>query len=182
MTRKMKTLWLAAAVALAIPSMTALAEPGGGMGGMGGGYGHPMGGMRGCHNQMGRMADRLGLTDAQQNQIDDLHDQTRKDMRPLWRQKRDIMRKMQALNPEDKNYVSEVKKLAKTQGELTEKMTIIMAQSRAKFYTILTDAQKAKLKQMREQRRKAYMGRRDRGMGGGGPGGMGNGPGRMGGM
>jgi len=143
MSKGMKTLWLAAAVALALPSLTAMADPR-----MGG----PMGGT-GCHDHMGRMADTLGITDAQQKRIDALHDQTRKDMRPLWRQKRDLMRKLRALSPDDRNYVSEVKELAEKQGDLTEKMIVARAQSRAKFYAILTDAQKAKLKQMREDRR-----------------------------
>jgi Spy/CpxP family protein refolding chaperone len=103
-------------------------------------------------------------------------------MKPLFEQKRDIMRQMWKLNPDDRDYMDQVKKLADKQAGLTEQMIIAGAQARAKFRAVLTDAQKAKLKQMREQRRKAYENRRDRGMGGGGPGGMGNGPGRMGGM
>ena len=141
MSKGMKMLWLAAAVALAMPSLTAMAD------------GHMMGGKHGCHDHMGRMAQALGLTDAQQKKIDALHEQTRKDMRPLWEQKRDNMRKMWALNPDDEGYMAEVKKLAKKQADLTEKTIIAKAQSRAKFYAILTDAQKAKLKKMREDRR-----------------------------
>jgi Spy/CpxP family protein refolding chaperone len=140
----MKTLWLAAALALTLPSLTAMADPRMMSG--------PTSGMHGCHDHMGRMADTLGITDAQQKQIDNLHDQTHKDMRTLWRQKHKNMRAMMALNPDDKNYVPEVKKLAKEQADLTEKMIIARAQARAKFYAILTDAQKAKLKKMHEDR------------------------------
>jgi periplasmic protein CpxP/Spy len=181
MTRNTRTLWLAAAVALAMPSMAAMADGGmgGGMG-MGGGYGHPMGGMHGrgmhdgCsgrHDRMERMADKLGLTDAQKKQMQALRDDTRKTMRPLFEQKRDNMRQMMKLNPDDKDYMDQVKKLAAKQADLTEQMIIAGAQARTKFRAILTDEQKAKLKQMHEERRKAYEDRHDRGMGGGGPGG-----------
>ena len=145
MSKGMKTLWLAAALALTLPSLTAMADPG-----MMGG---PMSGHHGMHGCTDRMAKTLGLTDAQQKQVDALHEQTRQDIRPLWQQKRENMRKMWALNPDDKNYVSEVKELAEKQGDLTEKMIVARAQSRAKFYAILTDAQKTKLKQMHEERK-----------------------------
>lgn len=145
MSKGMKTLWLAAALALALPSLTAMAD------------GHMMGGsmsghhgMHGCHD---RMAKVLGLTDAQQKQIDALHTQTRQDIRPLWKQKHEDMHKLWTLNPDDKHYMSEVKELAKKQGDLTEKMIIAKAKARAKFYAILTAAQKAKLKKMHEDRR-----------------------------
>jgi protein CpxP len=191
MTTKTKSLWLVAAVALALPTLTAQANPGMGGMGMDGGYGHPMGDMRGqgmhdgCSDRhgrhghgdrMGRMAEKLGLTDAQKKQMQEIRDETRKTMKPLFEQKRDIMRQMWKLDPDSKDYMDQVKKLAAKQADLTEQMIIAGAQARAKFSAVLTADQKAKLKQMREQRRKAYQEhRQDKG-------GMGDGPGRMQGM
>ena len=146
MSKGMKMLWLAAALALALPSMTAMAD-GHMMGGM---HGHGMHGMHDCHDHM---AKALGLTEAQQKQVDALHTQAHKEMHPLWEQKHEDMHKLWTLNPDDKNYMAEVKKLAEKQGDLTEKMVIAHAQYRAKFYAILTAAQKEKLKQMREDHR-----------------------------
>ncbi len=145
MSKGMKTLWLAAALALTLPSLTAMADPRMMSG--------PMGGMHSMHGCSDRMAKTLGLTDVQQKQIDALHAQTRQDMRPLWKQKRENMHKIWALNPDDKNYASEVKALAEKQGDLTEKMIVARAQSHAKFYAILTDPQKTKLKQAHEDRK-----------------------------
>ncbi|HXH65491.1 MAG TPA: Spy/CpxP family protein refolding chaperone [Mariprofundaceae bacterium] len=184
MTRNMKTLWLAAAVALAVPSLTAMADGMGGMG-MGGGYGHPgdMRGHDGCsdrhgrmdrHDRMERMADKLGLTDAQKKQMQALRDETRKTMQPLFEQKRDIMRQMWQLDPDARDYMDQVKRLAAKQADLTQQMIIAGAEARTKFRAVLTDEQKAKLKQMREERRKAYEDRSGHGMG--------DGHGHMGGM
>jgi len=168
MIRNTRTLVLAAAVALAMPPMAAMAD--GGMGGGMGYGGHSMGGMHhhdmhGCsdrhgrmdrHDRMERMAKKLGLTDAQKKQMQALHEETRKTMRPLFRQKRENMRQMWKLDPDSRDYMAQVKKLAEKQGDLTEQMVIAGARARAKFRAILTSEQKQKLKQMREQRRKAY--------------------------
>lgn len=185
MTTKTKTLWLATAVALVMPTLTAHADPRMGGMGMDGGYGHPTGDMRGhgmhdgCSDRhgrhghgdrMGRMAEKLGLTDAQKKQMQEVRDETRKTMKPLFQQKRDIMRQMWKLDPDDKGYMAQVKKLAAQQADLTEKMIVAGAEARSKFRAVLTADQKAKLKQMREQRRKAYQEHRQ---------GMGDGQGRM---
>lgn len=165
MTGKTRTVWLATAVALALP-MGAWAAGGMGDGPMGGMRGHH--GMHGCmgnHDRMDRLARKLGLTDAQKKQIQTLREETRKDMKPLFQQKRQNMRQMRMLNPDDKDYMDRVKELARKQADLTEKMIVAGAESRSKFRAILTDAQRAKLKQMRENRRKAYRDRR--GMDGG---------------
>jgi periplasmic protein CpxP/Spy len=185
MTTKTKTLWLAAAVALALPTLSAHADPRMGGMGMDGGYGHTKGDMRGhgmhdgCSDRHGhrdrmeRMAEKLGLTDAQKKQMKEVRDETRKTMKPLFQQKRDIMRQMWKLDPDDRGYMAQVRKLAAKQADVTEKMIIAGAQARAKFRAVLTADQKAKLKQMREERRKAYQQHRQgKGMGGDGPGRM----------
>lgn len=151
MSKGMKTLWLAAALALALPPLAAMADGrmmDGPMGGM-----HDHGHMHRMHDCHDRMAKALGLTDAQQKQIDALHTQAHKTIGPLWKQKHENMHKLWALNPDARDYMAEVKKLAEKQGDLTEKMIIARSQARAKFYAILTPAQKAKLKQMHEDRR-----------------------------
>lgn len=166
-----RTLLLAGALALVMP-LGAWAA-----GGMGDGPGGPMGGMSGHHGMydcnrndrmehMQRMEQQLGLTDAQKQQVKALHEEARKEMRPLYLDKHEYMRQMWKLNPDDKNYMSEVKNLAEKQGDLTEKMVIAKAKLRAKFYAILTGSQRDKLKQMHQMRHRARKGMGD-GMHGG---------------
>lgn len=156
-----RTLLIAGALALVMPlGAWAAGGMGGGMGGGPSGSMDRMSGHYGMHDcnrhkrmqRMERMERSLGLTDAQKKQVKALHEEAWKEMKPLYRQKHEYMRQMWKLNPDDKGYMSEVKNLAEKQGDLTEKMVIAKAQLRAKFFSILTDAQKAKLKKMHEMR------------------------------
>ena len=147
------------------------------------------GGKRGMMQE--RMAQSLNLTDKQQDQFKQIHRDARDQMqsiRDAMQDNRDALRK---LDPTAKDYMKQVDKLAAEKGSLVESMVRTRAKTRAEIAAILTPDQRARMSELRKQRRSMRQGggnnpRGDwgqgRGPGGKGPGnGPGNGRG-MGGM
>ncbi len=77
------------------------------------------------------------------------------------------------LDPQDKDYMGKVDRLAAEKGQLVEKMVKLSAKQRADCYAILTPEQRSKLTEMRKNR----LGRWGQGSGPRGGRGMGRGPG-----
>jgi len=128
------------------------------------------GGCEGGHSErhMQRLAQQLNLTDEQQQKIRAIHEQDRDDFRKIGQQMRDNRKALYRLDTSDAGYEARVKKLARGQGELVERMIVLHSRERAEVRALLTPEQREtaqKLKQQRRDRMKDRMrdGKGDRG-------------------
>lgn len=140
------------------------------------------------HHGMQHMAQQLNLSDKQKDQFKQLHRKSRDRMQTIRDAMKDNREALMKLDPQDRDYMSKVDKLATEKGRLVERSVKQFAKMRADFYAILTPEQRSKLAEMRKQ----HQGRRghcggmhgergmDRGPGGAPGGGMGPGPRGMG--
>ncbi len=145
-----KSLFAATAVAALL---TATAFAAGGRHDRGGMHdgGPPMDGMGGMGMHPGmldRMADELGLSDAQRQTIRGLFEAAR----PAMQANRDEMRKNAELlrnaEPGDKDYQAVVERVSRASGELASRAVGDGAQLRARVWAVLTPEQRVKAKEM----------------------------------
>ncbi len=124
----------------------------------------PMQGMQGnclqpgqrMQQMMDRMAERIGLSEAQKKQADAMHKKLGEDMQALRDEKQEISKALMELEPESKTYANESKRLAKMTGSVSERMTLLRARHRTEFYGILTAEQKTKLKAWHEEQQQMW--------------------------
>lgn len=110
-----------------------------------------------------RLAEKLNLTDAQKQQAKTIFQETRKQTEPIRAELRQNHKALsEAVKADNK---VQIEKLSRSQGELMGRLMTARNESRAKFYSILTPAQKGKLEQLHsafrqrmEQRRAAARG------------------------
>jgi Spy/CpxP family protein refolding chaperone len=112
-----------------------------------GGPGGPPGGM-----DM-RLLLQLDLTDAQQQQIKALLDQQRTDLQPYQEQLWQAREAMQAAVEADTFDEAVVRGLAVSEGQATTELSVIRARTQAAISRLLTTEQRAKLAELRQQRR-----------------------------
>ena len=117
-----------------------------------------MGGMHmdgmGMHPRMlERMADELGLSDAQRQTIRGLYESARPAMQANREQLRQSAAQLRDVEPGSKDYQSTVERASRTAGELASRAVSDAAQLRAQVWAVLTPEQRVKAKQMRETMR-----------------------------
>lgn len=118
----------------------------GGFGG-GDGFGHGMGGGRGIE----RMADWLDVTPAQRTSIRAIEDKYRPQMRTLRDQMADSRKALRDLSTQAKPDESKVRTLADAQGKAMSELIVLRTRMFGEMQQLLTDAQRAKLRDFRER-------------------------------
>ena len=103
--------------------------------------------------RLDRMAQKLGLSDGQKQQVKALRENRRNNMKPLRQQRRALRKKMAQLDPKATSFDQSVAEIANTKAELTRSMTIARGESRKQMAQILTSEQLEKMKQMRGNRK-----------------------------
>jgi len=113
---------------------------------------HHFGGRgRGFGRGHGMMLQALNLTDEQKAKVKSIMEASRTSLKPTFEALRDNHRKMETLTANGAFDEGQVSALAAEQGSLMAKMTVERARVKSQIAAILTDEQKAKAAQMREQ-------------------------------
>ncbi|MBT8066686.1 MAG: Spy/CpxP family protein refolding chaperone [Gammaproteobacteria bacterium] len=107
------------------------------------GFGMPHPGM-----MTGRMAERLGLDDAQREVVDNIMAAAKPEMKALREKVRANHEALRALGPGD----PEVQNIAISNGELATEATLLFARVRGEIDAVLTDEQRAELAELKERR------------------------------
>lgn len=102
---------------------------------------------------MKQMQQELQLTDAQIKEMDTFREQQSKQCEARREEMSELRRAIHDLDPADKDYQKNLEKLAAREGELTSRKILDQGQMRSKFHSILTDEQRQKLEQKREEMR-----------------------------
>ena len=107
------------------------------------------------HWRAARMAQALGLTDAQKEQAKAVFSQARQSAQPIMAQ---LKQNRQALADAVKAGKSdaEIQQLSQTTGTLVGQLTAIRTEAMSKVYATLTPDQRAKAEQLRSQRRERW--------------------------
>jgi protein CpxP len=106
---------------------------------------------RGFGRGHGMMLQALNLTDDQKAKVKAIMETNRTNLKPVFDSLRENHQKLEALTANGAFDEGQVSALATEQGNLMAKMTVERARIRSQIAGILTDEQKAKAAQMREQ-------------------------------
>lgn len=154
---KKLTIALLAAVPLVAISTAALAERGGPSGMLGGGLGFP-----GPGPKLERMADHLDLDDAQRDAVSNILEAAQPEIEALRERIRANREALDALDPSDAGYSTELNNIAMSNGELATERTLLFTRIRTDVHAVLTDEQIAKLERGKERKKKRFKERRQR--------------------
>lgn len=129
--------------------------PGAGMDGGFGGMGmHP--------RMLERMADELGLSEAQRTKVKGLFEAARPGMEQLRERGRKNAERLRAAKPGDKNYDVVVAEVSRDAGEAVSQMVRDAAKLRAQVWAEFTPEQRTKLDAMQAKMRERMQERRER--------------------
>lgn len=117
-------------------------------------------GQRGFDSEqrINRMADRLELSAEQRDKVRAIADKSRPALRAVHDKMRDNRQAMRTLMQQEKAGDSDIRKLAEARGKLVAEMTVLRARMKSEVHAVLTPAQRDKLKQHSEQRRRLSSG------------------------
>jgi Spy/CpxP family protein refolding chaperone len=102
------------------------------------------------HMDLDQMAQALNLTDAQKEKARTIFDQAKESAAPLREELRQNREKLSAA-AKMANNDADIQKLATEQGRVLGQLIAIRTEASAKFYQILTPAQRVKHDQMHEE-------------------------------
>lgn len=113
----------------------------------------PPPGAQGWHHHRGpwHMLGKLGLSDAQKQQIKGIMTAARPQMQSLHEQMRSNSLKFRQTQPSDPNYTSIVSEVSQTEGSLSAQAMTQRAQLRAQIFKVLTPAQQTQLAALEAQ-------------------------------
>ncbi|MGB0465997.1 MAG: Spy/CpxP family protein refolding chaperone [Pontibacterium sp.] len=128
------------------------------LGGLGIAYaGGPFG--QGCsergpmgHHMKNRMADKLNLTEEQQEKLDNQIAENFADMQKNMRALRSGKQALRNLDPNAADYQAQANKLAAEVAANTESMLLLRAEHRQDFNAVLTEEQRATFAEMKKNR------------------------------
>ncbi|MFQ5518997.1 MAG: Spy/CpxP family protein refolding chaperone, partial [Mariprofundus sp.] len=100
-----------------------------------------------------RMAEKLDLTDAQRQQLKQIHRSKRAEGMQIHDAMQDNREALLKLNPAESDYSNRVARLAGGQGDLVKQMIIHKSGVRAQVSAILTPAQRKKAAELKKNRR-----------------------------
>jgi Spy/CpxP family protein refolding chaperone len=151
-----KSMLIIAAIGLLALPVVSLA--GGRAGDAPGPCGHRPGGFFGRHEGglapkmlLGRLGDKLELTDAQRDQIRALFEQNRAAMRELRSQLETAHNAYREAHPPGSFDEASARTFAQSQAQIQAEMTVKRMQVEAQVFNLLTPAQQDTLKQLRER-------------------------------
>lgn len=104
-----------------------------------------------------KMAQHLGLSETQKQQVLNLMTTHKASMKPLRDQKRALKRSMHSLDPNAADYMAQLTNLAEQKANLVRQKTLAKGQHRQQLFALLTPEQQNKMRQMREQRMQKRM-------------------------
>ena len=107
-----------------------------------------------------RMSTKLGLSDTQKTQVQELMKNHRNAMKPLRDEKRAIRTEMMSLDVTAADYDSKVQEIANRQSAIVSQMTIARGEKRKQMAGILTPEQIAAKKAMHANRKGKHGGKR----------------------
>ena len=122
----------------------------------GGQFGGKHGGERSAEHMQKRldhMAQELGLSDAQKQQVKALFENKRNNMKPQHEERKALHERMAQLDPTASDYDQKLAEIANTKSELSRQRTISKGQTRKQMAQILTPEQQVKLKELRKNRK-----------------------------
>ncbi len=133
------------------------AEDGNGRGPMvfghhGGGFdGHHGPGHPGMHIQ--RLLKRLDLTVEQRDQVESIFMQNKPQMREIAETMRTNRDRLSLVSPDDADYSNVVAEVSQSNGALAEQTTLLAARVQSEVWAVLTDEQKTKAAELRQEMR-----------------------------
>jgi len=102
--------------------------------------------------RMERMTDKLNLTDAQQQKLQQIHDKARPQLEEIGKQMRENRQALFGLDTQAAGYEDKVAKLARERGKLVEQMVVLRAKQRAERDAVLTAEQRTQARELMQQR------------------------------
>ena len=99
-----------------------------------------------------RMAKQFNLTDDQRTQIEAIVEASKPQMIELGDKMKANGEQLRELTQQSPLNEAEVRRVADAQGDLKTEMIVLRAQQRAKIDAVLTDEQRAQLKEMRDKK------------------------------
>lgn len=117
-----------------------------------GGHGRGFGGMDGA----GLMLRGLDLTDDQKAKVKEIMDANRTNIKPVFDSLKDNHKKLADLTANGAFDEAQVQALAAEQGSLMAKLVVEKERVKSQVFAILTDEQKAKAAQMKEQMKERF--------------------------
>lgn len=142
---------LLAVVSIAMLSVAAYADVDGRKGERGprgGGPGFGMPGMPGPGMMGERMAERLDLDDTQRENVRNIMDAAKPELRALREKAKANREALEALDAGD----AEVQNIAISNGELATEATLVLMRIRGEIDAVLTDEQRAKLAEFKDRK------------------------------
>ncbi len=120
-------------------------------------------GKRGHHRGGFGMAFRgLDLTEEQKAKLKDIHTASRESLKPVMESLKANREKMEALTANGAFDEAQVTALANEQAGLSAKLIVERQRSKSQVFALLTDAQKAKLAEMKTKRMERFKERKAR--------------------
>ena len=111
------------------------------------------GGKRGGGKMMGRMIKKLDLTEAQQAELKTMREAQKTQSEGLREQMKALRTEMKALDSTSADYDSQVAALADKKANIDRQKFIQRSAAQQQFEAVLTEEQRAKLKEMKENRK-----------------------------
>jgi len=127
---------------------SAYADSDGKRGPRGQGFDGPGFGMPPIGMMAGRMAEHLDLDEVQRESVDNIVSAAKPEIKALRESARANREALRALGPSD----PEVQNIAISNGELATEATLLFARVRGEIDAVLTDEQRAKLAEIKDQR------------------------------
>ena len=99
-----------------------------------------------------RMAEKLNLNDEQRASMQTIVEQSKPEISALREKMRENRKLLKELAHKSPFNEAEVRKLANAQGDLKAEMIVLRMQQRSKISEVLTEEQRAQMKEMREKK------------------------------
>jgi protein CpxP len=112
----------------------------------GGGFG------LGFEHKVERLVHKLDLSQAQREQVFAVLDETRPARREIRWAFADQRRAFMQLQPTDADYQDRLTEIAGDMGKLTNRMVVLLGETRAKVAALLTEEQRQQLQNLRQER------------------------------
>lgn len=100
---------------------------------------------------LGRMADELGLSEEQRNQVKQILETSRTTIQPLMENLRENHQQLEKLGTDGSFNEAQVAELAAKQAETTKQMIVEKEKTKSAIFAVLTPEQRTKAGEMREQ-------------------------------
>jgi len=100
-----------------------------------------------------RMAEKLNLSNDQRTQVESIMNESKDQLTEFREKMQENRKQLRTLTQTAPLNEASVRKIADAQGDLKADMIVLRVQQRAKINSILTEDQRAKLKEMRGKRR-----------------------------